>query len=67
MTWQTDKTSDSYTPCVLLFPNGTQRKGSVLHVRMDSVDSARRKLADNRAAWVAPGDVERVRNGETVS
>ena len=64
MTWQADKTSYSYTPCVLLFPNGTQRKGSVLHVRMDSVDAARAKLANNQAAWVAPGDVERVRNGE---
>jgi hypothetical protein len=56
----TGKTSDYYVPCVMLWPDGRQRKANVAHIRMDSVESARQKLSKNQVAWVAPGDVEAV-------
>ena len=59
------KTSDYYVPCVMLWPDGRQRKANVAHVNLDSVESARQKLADNRVAWVAPGDVEKVLRKES--
>ena len=54
------KTSDYYVPCVMLWPDGRQRKANVAYVNLDSVESARQKLANNQVAWVAPDDVEAV-------
>ena len=58
------KTSDYYRPCILLRPDGRQHSANVAHVRLDTVESARRKLAAGQVAWVRPDDVERVTRGE---
>ena len=57
----TPRTSDAYTPAVMLTPDGQTRSVTVLRVRIDSVDAARAKLAAGKLAWVAPGDAEAVR------
>ena len=54
------RTSDAYQPCVMLTPDGGQRRVTVLRVRLDSVEAARAKLAAGRVAWVAVEDVEAV-------
>jgi hypothetical protein len=56
----TGKDSDDYRPCVMLWPDGRRRKANVAHVNMDSIESARQKLAAGKVAWVAPEDAERV-------
>lgn len=43
------KTSDDYTPCVVVYPDGKIRRANVLHVRLDSFDDGKRKLKDDRA------------------
>lgn len=53
-----NKTSDYYTPCVVVWPNGQVRKGNVTHVNLDSVETARAKLAAGKVAWVRREDVE---------
>lgn len=53
----TGKTSDDYKPCVAMWPNGEQRKTNVAHIRLDTVDNARRELAAGHVVWVAPEDV----------
>ena len=60
MTTPATKTSDYYVPCVMLFPDGRQRKANVAYVNMDSAESARAKLATGKVAWVRQEDVERV-------
>ena len=55
------KTSDYYVPCVMLWPDGRQRKANVAYVNLDSIDSARAKLAKHLVAWVKPDDVEAVK------
>lgn len=57
------RTSDAYAPCVVLHPDGRQRRVNVLRVRMDSVDAARAKLAAGQVAWVHEEDVEAVVGG----
>ena len=52
--------SDQYTPCVMLTPDGGQRRVTVLRVRMDSVEAARAKLAAGQVAWVREEDVRAV-------
>ena len=64
MTWHTTKTSDSYTPAVLLHPDGRSQRCNVQVVRLDSVDAARAKLAQGACAVVSKEDAERVRDGE---
>lgn len=59
-TWTPTRTSDDYTPAVLLWPDGRQRRCNVLAVRLDGVEGARRKLAAGVCAWVAVEDVEKV-------
>ncbi len=54
------RTSDDYRQCVMLWPNGKKVKASVMYTRLDTVDSARAKLAEGKVAWVAPQDVEQV-------
>ena len=44
----------------MLWPDGRRRKANVAHVNMDSIESARQKLAAGKVAWVAPEDAERV-------
>ena len=53
----TPRTSDAYQPCVMLTPDGEQRRVTVLRVRLDSVEAARAKLAAGQVAWVAVEDV----------
>jgi len=60
--WTTTKTSASYTPAVAVWPSGRTQPCSVQAVRLDSVESARRKLAAGVVAWVREEDVERVRD-----
>lgn len=55
------KTSDDYTPCIAVWPSGKTQRATVLHVRLDSVESARRKLDSGLVAWVREGDVESLR------
>lgn len=54
------KTSDDYTPCVVVYPDGKIRRANVLHVRLDSFDDGKRKLKDDRAAWLSYADYERL-------
>lgn len=54
------RTSDAYQPCVMLIPDAEPRRVSVLRVRLDSVETARAKLAAGQVAWVAVEDVEAV-------
>ncbi len=44
----TAKTSDDYKPCVVVYPGGNVRKANVLHVRMDSLEDAKRKLKEDK-------------------
>lgn len=52
--------SSEYTPCVAVWPSGRTQRGNVRYTRLDSVESARAKLAAGKVAWVRPADVERV-------
>ena len=61
--WTTTRTSADYTPAVAVWPSGKTQPCTVLAVRLDSVESARRKLAAGVVAWVRREDVERVREG----
>lgn len=54
------KTSDDYKPCVVVYPGGNIRKANVLHVRMDSLEDGKRKLAEDKAAWLSYEDYERM-------
>ena len=63
MSWPTTKTSASYAPAVAVWPSGRTQPCTVLAVRLDSVESARRKLADGLVAWVRREDVEAVTGG----
>ena len=54
------KTSDDYRPCVVMYPDGKIRKANVLHVRLDSLETAKRKLARDNAAWVSYEDYDRL-------
>ena len=58
--WTPTRTSGDYMPAVLLMPGQAPRRCNVLAVRLDSVEQARRKLAEGKAAWVRPEDVESV-------
>jgi len=55
------KTSDDYTPCVVVFPNGQTSKANVQHVRLDTVQRAIEKLRQDHAAWIAPADYDALR------
>ena len=57
MSWQTTKTTDSYTPAVLLWPDGRRQKCNVKIARLDSVAAARERLALDKPAWVRAEDV----------
>ena len=57
------RTSDAYVPCVVVYPNGETRRGSVMAGRLLDVATARAEYAAGRIVWVAPGDVEAVRDG----
>ena len=65
MSWTTTKTSSDYTPAVAVWPSGRTQPCTVLAVRLDTVESGRRKLESGIVAWVRREDVERVRNGES--
>lgn len=55
----TAKTSDDYRPCVCIYPDGKIRKANILYVRLDSLEGARRKLKDDKAAWLSYEDYDR--------
>jgi len=62
-TWHPEyrrRTSDYYMPCVVLWPNGLCRPGNVAHTYLDSVESAREKLAAGKVAWVRREDADQV-------
>ena len=65
MSWTTTRTSADYTPAVAIYPDGRTRPCSVQAVRLDTVESARRKLESGIVAWVRKEDVERVRDGKS--
>lgn len=56
MSWTTTKTSASYTPVILIWPDGRTERKSALSIRVDTVEQARAKLAAGKAAWVREGD-----------
>ena len=56
----TAKTSDDYKPCVVVYPGGQIRKANVLHIRIDSFEQGRRKLLEDKAAWLSYEDYERL-------
>ena len=58
------RTSDYYVACVAVWPDGRQRAGNVAHVRLDTVETARQKLAAGKVAWVRREDAERVMDGD---
>jgi hypothetical protein len=61
MTRITARTSDAYTPCVVLHPDGREQRANVMHTRLMRAEDARAELAAGRIVWVAPSDVEAVR------
>lgn len=63
MTYPTTKTSAAYTPAVAVWPSGKTQRCTVQAVRLDTVDSARRKLLNGVVAWVRAEDVEGVTRG----
>ena len=65
MSWTTTKTSADYAPAVAVWPSGRTQPCNVLAVRLDTVESARRKLESGIVAWVRKEDAERVRDGES--
>ena len=60
MSWTTTRTSADYTPAVAVWPSGRTQPCTVLAVRLDSVESARRKLESGIVAWVRKDDVSAV-------
>lgn len=59
----TARTSDAYTPCVVLHPDGREQRANVMHTRLMRAEDARAELAAGRIVWVAVADVEAVRGG----
>jgi hypothetical protein len=59
------RTSAAYTPAVAVWPGGRTQAGNVLGERLDTVESARAKLASGLVAWVRKEDVEAVQSGDT--
>ena len=55
------KTSNDYAPCVVMYPDGKQRKAHILHVRLHSKDRALAELAAGHVAWVAPDVADEIR------
>ena len=60
---ETARTSDAYTSCVVVLPDGRTTRGSVMHGRLLDVATARAELAAGRGVTVHAGDVEAVRGG----
>ena len=54
------KTSDDYTPCVLVYPHGKIEKRNILRDRLDTLEEAKRKLASDYAARLSYEDYERL-------
>lgn len=63
MSYPTTKTSANYTSAVAVWPDGRTQRCTVQAIRLDSVESARRKLASGIVAWVRAEDVEGVTRG----
>lgn len=61
MTWQTTKTSASYTPAVMVYPDGRTQPCNVKAVCLDGVEAACEKLGRDRIVWVDAADVDAVR------
>ena len=57
------RTSDAYTPCVVLHPDGREQRANVMYTRLLDVATARAELAAGRWVTVHAGDVEAVRGG----
>lgn len=54
------RTSDDYRECIAIYPSGSERRASVLHVRLMTPEHAADELLHGRTAYIAPGDQERV-------
>ena len=50
---ETARTSDAYTSCVVVLPDGRTTRGSVMHGRLMDVDTARAEHRAGRKVWVA--------------
>lgn len=80
MTWETTKTSASYTPAVQLEQGKPPRRCNVTNIRLVTLAQARRMVADGKIVWVRADEWDRaqadaaedaaregVGSGETVS
>ena len=56
------KTSDDYSPCVVVYPHGHIRKANVLNGHFDTAEEALAKLRNDRAAWVTYADYESIKD-----
>ena len=56
--------SAGYVACVAVWPSGRTQRGGVKATRLDTVQTAREKLASGIVAWVRECDVEAVKSGE---
>ena len=62
---ETARTSDAYTSCVVVLPDGRTTRGSVMHGRLMDVDTARAEHAAGRTVWVAgEQEAEAVKRGK---
>ena len=64
-TWTPTRTSDSYTPAVMLRAGFPPRPCSVQHIRCMSVEKARAVAAAGGNAWVRREEWERVESDKS--
>lgn len=58
------RTSDAYTPCAVLHPDGRIARGSVMAGRLMDAATARDEHRAGRVVWVATeGEAEAVKGG----
>ncbi len=56
------RTSDDYTSCLVLRPNGASQKGSIYRQHLMTVEQAIRFLGNGQTAYVLPEDREEIEN-----
>ncbi len=62
------RTSDAYTPCAVLHPDGRTVRGNVMRGRMMDAATARDEHRAGRVVWVATeGEAEAVRRGNPLA
>ena len=50
------RTSDDYAPCMYVYPSGMARRTNILATGIRDIDEAERRLRNDYAAAIAPGD-----------